>query len=191
MFSSRTQWKLTPNRLTQRLQTRRRAGLPILDLTESNPTRCGFQYPADEIFAALTGPESLIYEPSAKGLRPAREAVVAYYAEKGVTVDPEQMKVVFMNIVTNAFQAMPRGGSLKIDSRSTRDETIISFQDTGSGMDRKMTNNIFLPFKTTKANGTGLGLAQAYKVVSQHGGRFSIKSKKGKGTTVEVILPRT
>lgn len=91
MFASRTQWKLTLNRLTEVLEARRRAGLPILDLTESNPTRCGFEYPAVEIFAALTAPESLIYEPSPKGLLSAREAVVAYYAEKGVTVDPEQI----------------------------------------------------------------------------------------------------
>jgi len=91
MLASRTQWKLPPNRLTEMLQARRRAGLPIIDLTESNPTRCGIQYPADDILAALSAPESLIYEPSAKGLLPAREAVVAYYAEKGVTVDPEQI----------------------------------------------------------------------------------------------------
>jgi hypothetical protein len=91
MFSSRTQWTLTPNRLTEMLQARRRAGLPIVDLTESNPTRCGFQYPADEIFAALTTPESLIYEPSAKGLLPAREAVAADYAERSVLIDPERI----------------------------------------------------------------------------------------------------
>ncbi|MBI3949205.1 MAG: pyridoxal phosphate-dependent aminotransferase [Acidobacteria bacterium] len=91
MYASRTQWKLTPNRLSERLQARRRTGLPILDLTESNPTQCAFQYPADDILTALTVPENLIYEPSPKGLREAREAVVAYYAEKGVMIDPEQI----------------------------------------------------------------------------------------------------
>jgi hypothetical protein len=72
------------------LQTRRRAGLPIIDLTESNPTRCGFHYP-DEILSALMTPDSLLYEPSPKGLLSAREAVAAYYAEKDVTADPEHI----------------------------------------------------------------------------------------------------
>jgi hypothetical protein len=91
MFASRTEWKLTPNRLSEQLETRRRAGLPILDLTESNPTRCGFHCPLDQLFPALTVPESLVYEPSAKGLPQAREAVATYHAEKGLSIDPEQI----------------------------------------------------------------------------------------------------
>lgn len=91
MFARRTQWTLTPNRLTERLQARQRAGLPILDLTQSNPTRCGLEYPAAELLASLAAPENLSYEPSPKGLLPAREAVAAYYADKGRTIDPEHI----------------------------------------------------------------------------------------------------
>ena len=91
MFSSRTQWNLTPNRLSAHLHTQRRAGLSILDLTESNPTHCGFDYATDEIFTALAHPQNLTYEPHPQGLLYARQAVAAYYADKGILIDPEQI----------------------------------------------------------------------------------------------------
>ena len=91
MFSSRTDWSLTPNRLSEQLRARRERGLPILDLTESNPTRCGFSFDAEEILGALRDPRSLTYEPDPRGLRVAREAVARYYAERGVEVDTERI----------------------------------------------------------------------------------------------------
>ena len=90
MFSSRTDWLLAPNRLTRHLEERRRKGLPVLDLTESNPTRCGFA--ADvEILDSLRDPQSLIYQPDPRGLPGARQAVCGYYAARGVSVTPEQV----------------------------------------------------------------------------------------------------
>ena len=91
MFASRTEWSQVPNRLSQLLEKRRRAGLPILDMTESNPTRCGFDFDAGEILAALAGPGSLSYDPQPRGLLTAREAIAAYYAERGASVDPEHI----------------------------------------------------------------------------------------------------
>ncbi|MBI1746259.1 MAG: pyridoxal phosphate-dependent aminotransferase [Acidobacteria bacterium] len=91
MFSTRTQWNLTPNSLAVRLAERRRAGLPILDLTESNPTRCGLNYPAGDIVSALTCPQSLMYEPHPKGHPLARQAIVDYYAERHIAIDPSQL----------------------------------------------------------------------------------------------------
>lgn len=92
MFARRTNWKLEPNRLTRTLQQLRGARAEILDLTESNPTRCHLRYDQDEILGALAQPESLHYEPDPKGLRQAREAVAAYYVERGATggarIDP-------------------------------------------------------------------------------------------------------
>ena len=88
MFASRAGWRLEPNRLTQAIKERRRKGLEILDLTESNPTRCGFDYDAPQILGALADPRSLIYEPDLHGLLPAREVVAAYYAGRGAKIDP-------------------------------------------------------------------------------------------------------
>ena len=91
MFSSRTNWLLTPNRLSQLLRERRERKLPILDLTESNPTRCGFALDGEELLAPLHNPRSLTYEPDPRGLRVAREAVAEYYSERGVQLDPDQI----------------------------------------------------------------------------------------------------
>jgi alanine-synthesizing transaminase len=91
MFASRTNWRLEPNRLAQALEERRRKGLEILDLTESNPTRCCFEYDSSGILAAISLPRSLVYEPDPRGLSAAREAVAAYYAERGARVRPEQI----------------------------------------------------------------------------------------------------
>ena len=93
MFARRTHWKLAPNRLTHVLQHLRAAGAEILDLTESNPTRCGLHYDGAQILPALAQPESLDYAPDAKGLRSARQAVAAYYAERagGSHPDPDRI----------------------------------------------------------------------------------------------------
>jgi alanine-synthesizing transaminase len=81
MFSNRTNWKLTHNRFTQALDQARAAGVNILDLTLSNPTRAGLQYDQPTILRALASPQALDYDPQPKGLRQARAAVAAYYAE--------------------------------------------------------------------------------------------------------------
>ena len=91
MFSSRTNWPLTPNRLSKLLRERRARGLPILDLTESNPTHCGFAFNGEEILAPFHNPRALTYEPDPRGLRTGREAVAQYYSERGVHLDPDQI----------------------------------------------------------------------------------------------------
>ena len=91
MFSRRTNWLLYPNRLSELLRERRARGLPVLDLTESNPTRCGFAFDAEEALAPLHDRRALRYEPDPRGLRVAREAVAEYYMERGVPVDPDQI----------------------------------------------------------------------------------------------------
>jgi alanine-synthesizing transaminase len=91
MFARRTGWKLEPNRLSLLLERMRASGRDILDLTESNPTRCGLRYNTSEILMALADPASLDYEPSPHGLQSAREAVRAYYGERGVAVDQDAL----------------------------------------------------------------------------------------------------
>jgi aspartate/methionine/tyrosine aminotransferase len=91
MFSRRTNWKLAPNRFSLALEKHRAAGRELLDLTASNPTNIGLRYNSEAILSALSDAEALAYRPDAKGLRVAREAVAAYYHERGANVDPERM----------------------------------------------------------------------------------------------------
>lgn len=81
MFAKRTDWSLAHNRLSQTLENLRAHGQPFLDLTVSNPTECGFSYDAPQILPALSQPDALKYAPVPAGLRSAREAITAYYAE--------------------------------------------------------------------------------------------------------------
>lgn len=91
MFSKRTSWRFAPNRLTRLLNTKQKANEEVLDLTESNPTRAGFQYPEDEILAGLQDRRSLVYEPTPQGMKAAREAIARYYAESGKTMELEDL----------------------------------------------------------------------------------------------------
>jgi len=91
MFSHRTDWKLSPNRLTQAQQELRAAGREVLDLTISNPTRAELHYDPETILQALVNPEAMDYDPQPKGLRSAREAVAAYYGKQYNDIDPESI----------------------------------------------------------------------------------------------------
>ncbi|HEV2483983.1 MAG TPA: pyridoxal phosphate-dependent aminotransferase [Terracidiphilus sp.] len=89
-FSQRTNWNTEESELARAHRMRAQAGLPIADLTASNPTRCGFQY-GDELLEALTDPRALDYDPHPMGSNVARQAVSNYYSELGVVVDPSQI----------------------------------------------------------------------------------------------------
>ena len=89
MFADRTNWDLTPNALSVALAAYRASGKPLLDLTASNPTECGFVYDSEAILAALANPAALHYEPDPRGLLSARESVSRYYAERGDHVPPD------------------------------------------------------------------------------------------------------
>src|ERR1700677_1530805 len=89
-FSRRTDWNTEESELARAHRLRAEAGLPIADLTASNPTRCGFDY-GHELLAALADPQALDYDPQPRGSLRARGAVCGYYADHGVAVDPEQV----------------------------------------------------------------------------------------------------
>ncbi len=90
-WSQRTQWDLAETPWAQQLARLRAAGVPLWDLTASNPTQCGFAYDAESILAPLNDPLALLYEPDPRGLRIAREAISLYYRDHGATVDLEQI----------------------------------------------------------------------------------------------------
>ena len=90
-FARRTSWDLTTNRYTEALDAHRRAGRELLDLTASNPTTIGLQYRDEVLLRALADREAMRYEPQPKGLLAAREAVAAYYAERGSRISPDDI----------------------------------------------------------------------------------------------------
>src|ERR1700686_1710355 len=87
MFSHRTAWNLEPNPLSKALADRLSSGKPVIDLTESNPTKCGFHFEAERILRALSGPAGLNYDPSPQGLLTARNAVVDYYRSRNCAIN--------------------------------------------------------------------------------------------------------
>jgi alanine-synthesizing transaminase len=91
MFASRTNWNLNSNRLSEALAKHRAAGKPLLDLSASNPTECGFDYDRQAILQALSNPESLSYDPDPKGLLSARRAVAEYYSTLEIVVPVEDI----------------------------------------------------------------------------------------------------
>src|SRR5882672_8145559 len=91
MFAKRTNWDLTPNRLSEALAAHRAAGKPLLDLTVSNPTECGFSHDSKAILEALRNPAALRYEPNPRGLESARRAVTGYYAARNEAVPVEDI----------------------------------------------------------------------------------------------------
>jgi len=108
-----------------------------------------------------------------------------------VLADPNQLQQVFVNIIQNAYQAMPEGGTLRLVTRSLGDEVQIIFADTGIGIPPENIKRIFDPFFTTKevGQGTGLGLSVSYGIVEQHGGTIEVESQVGEGTTFIIKLP--
>jgi two-component system NtrC family sensor kinase len=111
-----------------------------------------------------------------------------------ITCAPSQINQVFLNLVTNAIQAMPgERGALTLTSRRDGEGVAVDVQDDGAGMPPEVIAKIFDPFFTTKeiGKGTGLGLSISYKIVQQHGGKINVESRPGSGTKFTVWLPLT
>lgn len=106
-------------------------------------------------------------------------------------IDHHQIKQALFNIVTNAYEAMPEGGTLTLFIKNEVDYADINISDTGIGMPADHLKQVFEPFKTTtKETGTGMGLVIANCIIENHGGRIIVKSAEGKGSTFIVRLPK-
>jgi len=118
-----------------------------------------------------------------------------------VEVDPGQISQVANNLLINATQAMPEGGTITIRGVNVRleaggrlplpagDYLRISISDTGCGIEPEHLKRVFDPYFTTKSSGTGLGLASAHSIISRHGGSIEVHSVQGEGTTFDILLP--
>ena len=106
-----------------------------------------------------------------------------------IFADPEQVRRVLQNLVLNALDAMPEGGSLTVRSRSTPDKVTLEVSDSGEGLTPEECERLFTPYYTTKRHGTGLGLAIVQSVVSDHHGSISVHSEPGRGATFRIELP--
>ena len=107
-----------------------------------------------------------------------------------VLIDRAQMEQVFFNLVKNALEAMKDGGALSITVTADDRDVRVLFRDNGSGMDAATLAHIFEPYRTTKEQGTGLGLMVCRRIVRAHGGEIDVESKPGAGTTFTVRIPR-
>jgi two-component system, NtrC family, nitrogen regulation sensor histidine kinase GlnL len=116
-----------------------------------------------------------------------------------IWADRNQLTQTFLNLLRNAWEAMPHGGELTLTTRRSSEPMRIGpgggpmleveFADGGVGIPVEVQHKLFTPFFTTKAKGSGLGLAISHRIIEDHGGRFVIKSTPGQGTTVRVYLP--
>lgn len=106
-----------------------------------------------------------------------------------VCLDKELFEKVLLNLMLNAEDAMPDGGTLAVQARAEDGSVILDVIDTGCGMDPELLGRVFRPFVTTKPDGHGLGLATARKIVVAHGGTIGVQSEPGRGTKFTIRLP--
>ncbi len=100
-----------------------------------------------------------------------------------------QIQQVFLNLILNAYDAMPKGGKLIIRSRVLKDGVEIQFSDSGPGIPRERAAHVFEPFFSTKTGGTGLGLTVSYNIITTHGGSLELLQANGPGATFRIFLP--
>ncbi len=106
-----------------------------------------------------------------------------------LNADPDQLRQVLINLIQNASDAMPQGGSLAVSTQSINGQLELKITDTGNGIPADLISRIFDPFVTTKSHGTGLGLAMVHNIIQAHRGTVHVDSHSGRGTTFTIRLP--
>lgn len=142
-----------------------------LELTETNPKSI-----ITDVLALVKVPKNIRVRDFTKG-------------EPKITIDAERMKRVFVNLIQNAIDAMPKGGELTITSEKSGGSLEIAFADTGVGMSKETMKKLWTPLFTTKAKGMGLGLSTCKRIVEAHGGNISVESAVNEGTIFTITIP--
>jgi signal transduction histidine kinase len=133
---------------------------------------------------------SSILELAAARANQGKIAVVREYEQlPELSLDPEFIRTCLYNIVLNAFEAMPDGGTLTVRSAISADRLSLAFADSGVGVEKEKLDKVFEPFFTTKSRGLGLGLALTRKVIEEHGGKVQFDSIPGQGSIVTLHFP--
>lgn len=174
------------DRLSRQLDTADReisaATLIVSDLLEfsrpraANPTTVDVEGLLAEAVSVAPPPTGIQIEQADSNLPP-------------VVADRDQMRQVILNLLTNAYEAMPDGGLVTIGGKKVGDVVEIFVTDTGTGMDEETRAHVFEPFFSKKIKGTGLGLAVSKRIAEAHGGTLSITSEEGRGTSAVFALP--
>jgi PAS domain S-box-containing protein len=144
-----------------------------LELNDSNPTSV-----VNQALSRISFPENIKLVQNTK-------------PEPRIRIDTDKFARVIVNIVTNAFEAMSKGGILKIESKELEGCLQLSIADNGTGIPDEKIDKLWSPFITTRAQGIGLGLPICKRIVEAHGGRILVETEKGKGTTFTIVLPLT
>jgi len=101
-----------------------------------------------------------------------------------------ELREVAMNLIFNAVDAMPNGGTIRVGTRRDERKCVLWVEDSGVGMSKEVLSKIFEPFYSTKGDsGTGLGLSASHGIIENHGGSINVKSEPGKGTRFEILMP--
>lgn len=129
---------------------------------------------------------------SARAMKECRDTIVIHeeFSEAIASGHAGKIRQVVWNLVMNAIQAIPSKGLVRVGCRTSGSRTYFWVEDNGTGMKAEVQRHLYEPFFTTKDKGTGLGLATVYKIIEAHKGIIKVTSTEGKGTRVEVELPR-
>jgi two-component system NtrC family sensor kinase len=142
-----------------------------------------------------------VLELTSKQLQHSQVTVERMWADyiPEIQTNPDHLKQVFLNLILNAVDAMPTGGTLYIstdldqvqggDDQQSAPAVRIEFSDTGEGMPPEVVSRLFEPFFTTKESGTGLGLSVSYGIIQAHNGQITVESHPGMGTIFTILLP--
>jgi signal transduction histidine kinase len=134
-------------------------------------------------------PKSIIQEALSAVKIPKRIRIVNMVKSRPkLRVDKEKMRRVFINIIKNALDAMPKGGTLTIETKTTGDDVAFNVSDTGVGMSKETLRKLWSPLFTTKAKGMGFGLSICRRLVEAHGGRINVESHLGSGTKFTIAV---
>jgi signal transduction histidine kinase len=115
--------------------------------------------------------------------------VVAPLTLPALKADHEYFRQTLLNLILNALQAMPQGGTLTLEAKTSNGNFLIAVTDTGTGITAENQRRIFEPYFTTKTKGTGLGLAISRRIIEAHGGTITVFSEAGQGCRFTISLP--